>query len=844
MGQVPPHYQKDDIELVSFPTPTINIGYTSDEKRMISQRVINRSAKWEYNVDYPIDVMGSFIKNQRFSIATLEPGDSIVVSYQENNLVFSGKGFEKLQLLYRLGKVNDSLNLLPAYKTLSHKNDKPSSLNDYLLWNEFLNNKEKLLLPLIDSYRSKLSGFGYNNIKEQFLYKMELIRVEKFMRLRGKAQVEKNVAGEIVNQYGLTDKDLAAICDSTQNVPGARWLEHEAPLINDPYYLLKKLTLDAYREKIAFIKKNESDTSAIGEGVNYWTLMYSMGKKKYTGIRQEALLSFILWYPRGSIYYFGFVPEVEAMLADYYKLSTITRYQEFTRKYELKKRESYNAKEAPDFILTDTKGFSYTSERLKGKIAILDFWFTGCTGCVQMAPALRRVEEFFKNDTNVVFLNISVDRDRKKWMKSIEQGKYTSGVGINLFTGDKGMDHEMIKKYGIEGYPSLYLIDQANRVLRPDPKPDPRRDSGKALVALIQKQLAYMKDGPYVFHNGDSITAYSISGASITNNRFGKAKTQMLQSQTDILNKTFSFPLKQSLIIPQSEYDRPEKLLVLSDIEGNFDAIRKLLQANKIIDGNFNWIFGKGHLVFAGDMFDRGEQVTECLWLIYSLEEKAQAAGGNVHFILGNHEHMNLIGNIKYVQQKYTDNAVLIGKTLPELYNENSELGRWLRTKNVIEKIGDLLFIHGGISRKLNQTPVTVTEVNQLARPYYAAYKRDYGDERINIILSDKIGPLWYRGYYQGGENADAENEIQQIIDSTLQKFNVAHIITGHTIVADTISMHFGGKVINTDTRHAEGKSEALLIEASNYYRVNSEGVRRLLFATTRQKEQDYISTN
>lgn len=67
-------------------------------------------------------------------------------------------------------------------------------------------------------------------------------------------------------------------------------------------------------------------------------------------------------------------------------------------------------------------------------------------------------------------------------------------------------------------------------------------------------------------------------------------------------------------------------------------------------------------------------------------------------------------------------------------------------------------------------------------------------------------------------------------INATLNRFSVNRIITGHTIVADTISLHYDGKVINTDTKHAEGKSEALLIEASRYYRVNQEGKRVLLF--------------
>ncbi|WP_315816501.1 hypothetical protein [Paraflavitalea speifideaquila] len=61
-----------------------------------------------------------------------------------------------------------------------------------------------------------------------------------------------------------------------------------------------------------------------------------------------------------------------------------------------------------------------------------------------------------------------------------------------------------------------------------------------------------------------------------------------------------------------------------------------------------------------------------------------------------------------------------MGKQLTQLYAENSELGKWLRTKNIVEKIGNILYVHGGISRELNQLHLSVTEINQLARPYLA----------------------------------------------------------------------------------------------------------------------------
>ena len=64
----------------------------------------------------------------------------------------------------------------------------------------------------------------------------------------------------------------------------------------------------------------------------------------------------------------------------------------------------------------------------------------------------------------------------------------------------------------------------------------------------------------------------------------------------------------------------------------------------------------------------------------------------------------------------------------------------------------------------------------------------------------------------------------------TLEKFDVKHIVTGHTLLADTVSVWFNGKVFNTDVHHAKGLSEALLIEEGKYYRVNTSGGKHLLF--------------
>jgi hypothetical protein len=353
-----------------------------------------------------------------------------------------------------------------------------------------------------------------------------------------------------------------------------------------------------------------------------------------------------------------------------------------------------------------------------------------------------------------------------------------------------------------------------------------------AFILLLPGRAPVLKDGPYILYTGNNGVARYIN-----NNTVETKNTDDLTAATDLDNSRFKIVLKNKLLIEPAVYPKPEKLLSLSDIEGNFEAFRKLLQANKVIDESYNWTFGQGHLVFCGDMFDRGEQVTECLWLVYTLEEKAKAAGGYVHFILGNHEIMTLNGDIRYAREKYLNNAKLLNSTYQQLFNGNSELGRWLRTKNIIETIGDIIFLHGGIGKEVNELNMTIDEINNTARPWYD--KEDSAmskNKTLNLLFGNK-SPFWNRGYYQTQEKTVyAGSELDTVykitvadVNTTLAMHRAHHIVTGHTVVSDTVSMHFGGKVINTDTHHAGGKSEALLVEGDRYYRVNAKGEKVLL---------------
>ncbi len=277
------------------------------------------------------------------------------------------------------------------------------------------------------------------------------------------------------------------------------------------------------------------------------------------------------------------------------------------------------------------------------------------------------------------------------------------------------------------------------------------------------------------------------------------------------------FKLKHDFSSEASVYSNPSRIFAVSDIEGNFMAFLKLLLYNKVIDKYLRWIFGDGHLVIAGDCFDRGEEVMECLWLIYSLEEKARKAGGYVHFVLGNHEIMNMNGDWRYVHPKYAHSS---GIPFTALYTGNNELWHWLRTKNLVEKIGDVLFVHGGISPDLLKLKLTIPEINNKARPYYNRASQVFEDPMLKMIFNSAQSPFWYRGYY------DVENSMpEEVIDATLDQFGVKTIVTGHTVV-DRVTSCFNGKVINIDTDHGAGRSEGLLIRKDKFYRVKAGGKR------------------
>lgn len=340
-------------------------------------------------------------------------------------------------------------------------------------------------------------------------------------------------------------------------------------------------------------------------------------------------------------------------------------------------------------------------------------------------------------------------------------------------------------------------------------------------------------DGPYVLYRGDSIvvkTTKSSSKDRIKAYSYSISKNDKKNLTLDIKfsndsTKNFKVQLRDEIENEISVWKQPKKMFIISDVEGEFDAFRDLLLANKIINNKYEWIFGKGHLVLCGDLFDRGKDVPATLWLLYKLENDARKKGGYVHTILGNHDIMNMAGDLRYLEKKYLKSAEAMGVSYMDLYTENTELGRWLRSKNLVEKIGENLCLHGGISVEIAKLGLDVGQLNKLARSYYGwkDLKKTVSDDTILKIYSGTVGLFWYRGYFV--EPLIEENAV----DDILRQFKANRIIVGHTIVKSNISFYYHGKVLGVDVNQHKGDHQAVLYTDKKWYKLDLTGNRTSL---------------
>ncbi|MGH8053970.1 MAG: metallophosphoesterase [Stenotrophomonas sp.] len=323
-------------------------------------------------------------------------------------------------------------------------------------------------------------------------------------------------------------------------------------------------------------------------------------------------------------------------------------------------------------------------------------------------------------------------------------------------------------------------------------------------------------DGPYVFRNGDALLARWICNDQV----YARTLIDTPTTLTSLCGYPHPITLQPSAPVSVSTLPAVPRIVAVSDIHGQYALLVNLLRANHVIDANDQWALGTDTLVIAGDVFDRGPQVTEAFWLLYSLQQQAADAGGAVHFVLGNHETMVLYDDLRYVNPKYLRSAQLLGRSYAQLYGADSVIGQWLRTRPVLLRIGDTLFLHGGISPEAVQLALQPEQTN-------AAYQASLGRAKAEVkadpstapLYDGKTSPIWYRGYFDGRLDTAG-------VQSVLDQLGLQRIVVGHTSMPHVSSFH-GGRVIAIDSSIKNGENgELLFIENGKVSRGLLDGTR------------------
>lgn len=232
------------------------------------------------------------------------------------------------------------------------------------------------------------------------------------------------------------------------------------------------------------------------------------------------------------------------------------------------------------------------------------------------------------------------------------------------------------------------------------------------------------------------------------------------------------------------------RIVAMGDLHGDLDNAIAALHLAGIVDAEGHWTGGAATFVQTGDTVDRGPDSKGLLAWLRALGPEAAAAGGRVVPLLGNHEVMNMRGDLRYVAP--ADTAAYGGEAARKAaFGPDGEDGRWLRTLDAVAKVGDTVFAHGGVA------PAFAADG--------AAGLSDRVRRAIDAPVEDAVigptGPLWYRDYVRAPE---AEACPQLAV--ALERLGARRMVVGHTTRDDgRVEARCGGALLVIDIGISDG---------------------------------------
>ncbi|MBT2561708.1 TlpA family protein disulfide reductase [Pedobacter sp. ISL-68] len=410
-----------------------------------------------FSLKYTSEKMGDYEFQQRFDyVYILEKGDRIKCTLSDKTFKFSGKGAAKLNCQTEMYKVKMREDEA-AVKILQG--------NDWHKKYEVLNR----LLDSVFQVRKKI----ISNYSQQMGEDMTRIMLANNIGLKyfETMRQARTMASEPQRYQGYLDSKSYTNFEQDSYIAIADDLLAAAPIYTN--ILFEKIMTQTRITVDGIIEQNFSE--------RHMKSVFEVIKSRPAGIIRSSLIGlfFSQWMDQPSIY--DFVEEgLKVTQGDVYKKIVL----------KIKAKQSEHRAFYP-FRLEDANGKIVTLDDLMNKVVIVDFWFTGCSGCIALKKNMEGVWNTYKDNPKVSFVSIAIDKDKTQWKKSILTREYTEPEAINLHTGGLGKSHPMIKALKITSYPKMYLL-KGGKITGNIPYPsgaDTTKGTTKEFNDLIDKLL-------------------------------------------------------------------------------------------------------------------------------------------------------------------------------------------------------------------------------------------------------------------------------------------------------------------------------------------------------------------
>lgn len=271
----------------------------------------------------------------------------------------------------------------------------------------------------------------------------------------------------------------------------------------------------------------------------------------------------------------------------------------------------------------------------------------------------------------------------------------------------------------------------------------------------------------------------------------------------------------------------PSHIVAFGDLHGDLEATRRALRIAGAIDSADHWCGGDMVVVQTGDLLDRGDEEQAVVDLLDRLRDEADAAGGAVHALLGNHELMNVAGDFRYVTDggwsDFADAGIAVDPAdtsmmaLPPpqrpraaAFRPGGAYARMLAQGDIVILLGRTAFVHGGILP--DHIAYGLQRLNRETRDWLL------GTASEPDLLTARESPVWARHYSDEPDSSDCA-----ILDQVLAALDCDRLVVGHTVQDKGITHRCGERVWCIDTgasAHYGGPVQVL--------EITSRGVRVL----------------